>query len=144
MGDEKVEYSHEDDVESLKKSMTVPTPAFVYTSEEKTVKRKIDRAFLPLVILILFTQVTPLFSFFFYSFMVFCSLSTRHLSTRRRSWGYLKTHISQRTSLGLLGKKKKKGTLQERNQEPSFVYYAIPLVGSFTLDTWPSRFPTTF
>jgi hypothetical protein len=70
MGDEKIEYSHEDDVESLKKSMTVPTPAFVYTPEEKTVKRKIDRAFLPLVILILFTQVTfkPLYTFFFLSF----------------------------------------------------------------------------
>jgi hypothetical protein len=68
MSDVKIEYSV--DVESLKK----PAVPFVYSPEEKNVKRKIDRAFLPLVILILFTQVTflkLLFCFFTHSSVVY-------------------------------------------------------------------------
>lgn len=101
VGVEKIEYC----LESLEKSTT--PAAFVYSPEEKNVKRKIDRAFLPLVILILFTQVTfetpPLFASL-HSWGTSGSLLTRHPSTRRRSWVYWKTRISQRTSLDLLGK----------------------------------------
>ncbi|CAO3599653.1 unnamed protein product [Absidia cylindrospora] len=50
----KVEYIEKNDVESLKTNGLM-TP-FVYSIEEKKVKRKIDRSFLPLVVAILFTQ----------------------------------------------------------------------------------------